>query len=155
MYGRIYQIRLTPTAVSAALDAFELVPATDKPVVVHKVVLSPTDSETNQQVRVTVRILPATLTSGSSGAAAPTVGTRNSHDAASAFTVENFNTGRATTSGTAQYLADESFPSQGGYEYLPDIYERPVVYAGQGFIVGIEESMAGASVCGYAVVEEL
>ena len=155
MYGRIYQVRLTPTAVSAALDALELVPATDKPVVIHKVVLTPQDSETNQQIRVTVRILPATFTSGSTGATAPSVGTRNSHDAASGFTVECFNTTRASTSGTAQYLADEAFPSQGGYEYLPDIYERPVVYAGQGFIVGIEESMAGATVNGYAVVEEL
>ena len=76
MYGRIYQVRLTPTAVSAALDALELVPATDKPVVIHKVVLTPQDSETNQQIRVTVRILPATFTSGSTGATAPSVGTR-------------------------------------------------------------------------------
>lgn len=154
MYGRIYQVRVAPTAVSAALDFLELVPATDKPVIIHKVVISPVDSETNQQIRVTVRMLPATFTSGTAGST-PTVHTRNSHDAASGFTVEAFNTGRATTSGTAQYLADEAFPSQGGFEYLPDIYERPVVYAGQGFIVGIEESMAGATVNGYAVVEEL
>ena len=154
MYGRIYTVRVAPTAVSAALDFLELVPATDKPVVIHKVVITPTDSETNQQVRVTVRILPATLTSGSGGST-PTSHTRNSHDAASAYTVEAFNTSRATTSGTAQYQADEAFPSQGGYEYLPDIYERPIVYAGQGFIVGIEESLAGATVGGYAVVEEL
>ena len=155
MYGRIYTIRLTPAAVSAALDALEIVPATDKPVIVHKVVLTPLDSETNQQVQVSIRILPATLTSGSTGAAAPTVGKRNGHDAAHAFTSENFNTSRATTSGTAQYVLNEAFPSQGGFEFLPDVFERPVVYAGEGFIVGIEESMAGASVGGYAVVEEL
>jgi hypothetical protein len=154
MYGRIYTVRVAPTAVSAALDFLELVPATDKPVIIHKVVISPTVSETNQQVQVTIRTLPATLTSGSGGST-PVAYTRNTHDAASAFTVEAFNTGRATTSGTAQYHADEGFPSQGGYEYLPDIYERPVIYAGQGFIVGIEESLGGAVVAGYAVVEEL
>lgn len=155
MYGRIYTIRLTPTAVSAALDALEIVPATDKPVVVHKVVLTPMDSETNQQVQVSIRTLPATLTSGSTGATAPSVGKKNVSDAAHGFTVENFNTSRATTSGTAQYHCNEAFPSQGGFEYMPDVTERPIVKAGEGFIVGIEESMGGASVGGYAVVEEL
>ena len=145
---------MAPTAVRAALDFLELVPATDKPVVIHKVVLAPQDSETNQQVRVTIRTLPATLTSGSGGST-PTSNTRTTHDSASAFTVEAFNTSRASTSGTAQYHADEAFPSQGGYEFLPDIYERPVIYAGQAFVVGIEETMAGAVVAGYAVVEEL
>lgn len=154
MYGRIYQVRVAPTAVSAALDFMEIVPATDKPVIIHKVVITPTDSETNQQVRVTVRILPATLTSGIGGSS-PTNSPRNPHDGAASFTSEAFNTTRASTTGTVIWLADEAFPSQGGYEYLPDIYERPIVYASQGFIVGIEESLAGATTGGYAVVEEL
>jgi len=154
MYGRIYTVRVAPTAVSAALDFLELVPATDKPVIIHKVVISPQDSETNQQIRVTVRTLPATLTSGSGGST-PTSNERNTHDAASAFTVEAFNTSRASSSGTVRYHADEGFPSQGGYEYLPDIYERPVVYAGQAFVVGIEENLSAMVIAGYAVVEEL
>jgi hypothetical protein len=154
MYGRIYTVRVAPTAVSAALDFLELVPATDKPVVVHKVVISPKDSETNQQVQVTIRTLPATLTSGSGGST-PTSGGKSTLDTAASFTVEAFNTTRATTSGTAVYHCDEGFPSQGGFEYLPDVTERPIVRAGQAFVVGIEESMAGAVVSGYAVVEEL
>ena len=82
MYGRIYTVRATPTAIGAALDVFELRPATDKPVVVHKVVISPKDSEVNQQAQVTVRTLPATVTSGSGGST-PTVGGKSSADAAS------------------------------------------------------------------------
>lgn len=154
MYGRIYTVRVAPTAVSAALDFMEIVPATNKPIVVHKVVIAPTDSETNQQVRVTVRTLPATLTSGSGGST-PTVGPKNTADAAAGCSVEAFNTTRATTSGTAVYHADEGFPSQGGYEYLPDVTERPIIKAGEGFIVGIEETMSGATVGGYAVIEEI
>lgn len=155
MYGRIYTIRLTPTAVSAALDALEIQPAANKPVIVHKVVLSPTKSETNQQLQCTCKTLPATLTSGSTGATAPTVGPVNSHTAAHAFTVENFNTTRATSTGTTVFHADEGVPSQGGFEFLPDVLQRPIVYNGEAFVVGIEETLAGAEVGGYAIVEEL
>jgi hypothetical protein len=150
MYGRIYTVRVTPTAVSAALDFLEIAPATQKPVVIHKVVISPTVSETNQQVQVTCR----TLTSGSGGSS-PSINKKNESDASAGFTAEAFNTTRATTSGTAAYHADEGFPSQGGFEYLPDVSERPIIKNGEGFIVGIEESMSGAVVGGYAVVEEL
>ena len=154
MYGRIYTIRVAPTAVSAALDFLEIRPADDKPVVLHKVVITPVDSETNQQVQATVRTLPATLTSGSGGST-PTIHSKSGHDASAGFSVEAFNTSRATTSGTAQYHANEGFPSQGGFEYLPDVSERPIAFDGEGFVIGIEESLAGASVGGYAVVEEI
>lgn len=155
MYGRIYTVRLTPTAVSAALDALEIAPAANKSVVLRKVVLTVTDSEVNKQVQVTIRTLPATLTSGSTGAAAPTVAPTATSNAAAGFTAENFNTSRATTTGTAQYHCDEGFPTQGGFEYLPDVDERPIAVNGQAFIVGIEETMDGATVGGYAVVEEI
>ena len=155
MYGRIYTVRVAPTAVSAALDFLELVPATNKPLVIHKVVVTPTDSETNQQVRCTVRTLPATLTSGSGGST-PTIGGKSTDDAAAGFTAEAFNTTRATTSGTAVYHSDEGAPSQGGFEYRPDTpQQRPIIKAGQAFVVGIEESLAGATVGGYAIVEEI
>jgi hypothetical protein len=154
MYGRIYTIRVAPTAVSAALDFLEIRPAAEKPVILHKVVITPTVSETNQQVQGTVRVLPATLTSGSAGST-PTIHPKSTHDAAAGFAVEAFNTSRATTSGTAQYHADEGFPSQGGFEYLPDASERPIAFNGEAFVVGIEESLAGAVMGGYAVVEEI
>jgi hypothetical protein len=154
MYGRIYTIRVAPTAVSAALDFLEIRPAAEKPVIVHKVVISPTASETNQQVEATVRTLPATLTSGSGGST-PVIGKKAESNAAAGFAVEAFNTTRATSSGTVAYHADEGFPSQGGFEYLPDISERPIVKNGEAFVVGIEESLGGALVGGYAVVEEI
>ncbi len=154
MYGRIYTVRVTPTAVSAALDFLEIQPASNKPVILHKVVISPTVSETNQQVQATVRTLPATLTSGSGGST-PTIHKKNESDAAAAFTVEAFNTTRASSSGTGAYHCDEGFPSQGGFEYLPDISERPIAKNGEAFVIGIEESMAGAVMGGYAVVEEI
>lgn len=154
MYGRIYTIRTAPTAVSAALDVLEVTPASNKPVIVHRVVVSPTASETNQQVQVTVKTLTATVTSGSGGST-PTIHPKNTNDTTAAFAVEAFNTTRATTSGTTHYHAEEGFASQGGFEYLPYVSERPVVHNGQAFVVGIEESLAGAVVAAYAVVEEL
>ena len=154
MYGRIYTVRVAPTAVSAALDFLEIRPAAEKPVVLHKVVISPTTDETNQQIQVTVRTLPATLTSGSGGST-PTIHAKSTLDTAASFAVEAFNTTRASTSGTADYHANEGFPSQGGFEYLPDVSERPIARNAQAFIIGIEETMGGAVVAGYAVVEEI
>lgn len=154
MYGRIYTVRVAPTAVSAALDFLEIRPAAEKPVVMHKVVIAPSDSETNQQVLASVRTLPATLTSGSGGST-PTIHAKSTLDTAASFAVEAFNTTRATTSGTADFHASEGFPSQGGFEYLPDVSERPIARNGQAFVVGIEETMGGAIVSGYAVVEEI
>ena len=153
MYGRSYTIRVAPTAVSAPLDFMEIVPASNKPVIIERVVLTPMDSETNQQVQVTVKYLPATFTSGSGGSV-PTVQSTNPADAASAFTVEAFNTTRATTSGTVGYHANEGYPSQGGFEYLPDVARRPKCTSVGAIVIGIEESMAGAIVGGYVEVEE-
>ncbi len=154
MYGRIYTIRATPTAVSSPVDFLEIAPGSNRPLILHKVVISPTQSETNQQVQATVRTLPATLTSGSGGST-PTIHKKNESDAAGSMTVEAFNTTRATSSGTAAYHCDEGFPSQGGFEYLPDISERPIIKNGEALVVGIEETLSGAIVGGYAVVEEL
>jgi hypothetical protein len=153
MYGRIYTIRHNLT-VSAALDLLEIAPASNKPVVVHSVVVTLAASETNQQVEVTLKHLPATFTSGSGGGT-PTVTKQNADDAAHGFTVEGGNTSRASTSGTVGYFANEGFASQGGYEYRPDVTERPVIKNGTGFVVGIEESLSGAEVRVTAVVEEL
>lgn len=155
MYGRIYTVRLTPTACSAVIDALELAPATNRPIVVHRVVLVPTQSETNQQIQVLVFTLGAAATSGSSGAAAPTVGAKSSMDAAAGFTAENFNTTIATTAGTTYYHADDAFPAQGGFAYTPDVTERPVVRAGELFVVRIAETAGGAIIGGHAIVEEI
>jgi hypothetical protein len=152
MYGRIYTVRVAPTAVSAALDFLELQPATNKPLVLHKVVITPTDSETNRQVQVSVKTISTSFASGSGGST-PTTHRRVVSDTAAGFTAEAFNTTRAT--GTTDYHANEGMPSQGGFEYLPDISERPVCIAGHAFIVGIEETLAGDVVGGYAVVEEI
>ena len=151
--SRMYVVPFVSVTISAAQDAFELRPATDKPITIHKVVITPDSSETNQQILVRIKRLPATVTSGTGGTT-PTPVPLNSHDAAAAFTAEVNNTGRATTSGTALDLNPESFPSQGGFEYLPDVPARPVFFAGEACIVGIEEAPAVAC-SGFALVEEM
>lgn len=153
MRGRIYTVSFVSVAISAVQDLFEIRPAAEKPVILRKVVITPDSDETNKQLLVTIRRLPATVTSGSGGSS-PTIVALNSHDAAAGFTAEANNTSRATTSGTALHINPESFPSQGGFEYSPDEVERPVFYNGEALVIGLEENPA-ATYSGYCTVEEM
>lgn len=151
--SRIYTVTVDALTLSAVLDVFELTPADDKPITIRKVVLTPDSSETNQQLKVKLKRFSGAYTSGSGGGT-PTPVALNSHDAAAGFTAESGNTTQAT-GGTSVLLQPESFPSQGGFEFLPDTPERPVIYQGEAFVVSVEESAGGAVYSGYAIVEEL
>lgn len=150
--GRIYTVSFDAVTISAVMDLFELTAADDKPITIRKMVITPDSSETNQQLKIKLRRFSGAFTSGSGGST-PTAIPVNSHDAAAGFSSETVNTTQAT-GGTSVLLQSESFPSQGGFEYLPDTVERPTFYQGEAFVASIEES-PGAAYSGYCVVEEL
>lgn len=152
MYGRLYSVSFSNVTLSAAQDLFELQPADDKPIIVHKVVVAPDTSETNQQVKVTVKRFSGAFTSGSVGSTATPVAL-DSHDAAAGFACEINNTTRCT-GGTSVVIVADSFPSQGGWEYMPDVRQRPKAYQAEAIVIGVEEATS-AAYSGYAIVEEI
>ena len=153
MYGRIYTINFSAVSVAAAQDLISVQPASNKVVVLHKAVVSADDSETNQQLKTTIKKLTATLTvtGGTSQTPAPTA----TSNAAAGMTAKSNHTTRTTTSGATVVINAESFPSQGGFEYLPDINVRPIFVNGEGFVFGLEEAPATLTMSGYVVVEEI
>ncbi len=154
VYGRIYFVSFSGVSVALAQDLILIRPASNKPCILRKFVLTPDDSETNQQLKVTIKRLPATLTV--TGGTSQTPVPRATSDAAAGFTATSNHTSRTTTSGTAVHLNPESFPSQGGFEYLPDIPERPIFVNTEGCVIGLEEAPASSiAMSGYAVIEEI
>lgn len=154
MYGRIYTITFSAISVAAAQDLLLVRPATNKVVVLHKAIVTPDDSETNQQLKTTIKRQTATLTVTGGTSVTPTP-TATSNSAAGMTATRNHTT-RTTTNGTELILNAESFPSQGGFEYVPDISQRPIFVAGEGLIFGLEEA-PGSSIpmSGILVVEEI
>lgn len=153
MYGRTYVVPMDAITISAVQDLLLIRPASNMPVVIHKVVVTADNSETNQQIKVSVNRLTATLTV--TGGTSVTAVKKMNGDAAASFTATRNHTTQTTTNGSTQKLNPEGFPSQGGFEYLPDIHERPVVVNGEGFVVTIDESPGGIPMSAYAVVEEI
>jgi hypothetical protein len=99
--GRLYRVLFEDISVSAVQDFFEITGATGKMLLIRRIALGCTEqSPTNQQLKLRSRFMPATVTSGSGGAAATPAKT-DPGDAAASFTAEVNNTTKATTNGTA------------------------------------------------------
>jgi len=108
--GRIYTVAYQGTITNAGGDSdlLELLPADDKPVKLRGMLLSQISEVGDTQeegLRISILRLPATVTSGSGGSAV-TPKPMDSADAAAGVAAECNNTTVATTSGTADTLAE-------------------------------------------------
>lgn len=111
--GRMYSITFTNITVSAAQDLFELLPATQKPVVIHALFLSQNSDVGDAQDEVLrFSIIRGHTTSGSGGASVTPV-PLNSADTVSGATCERNNTTIASA-GTAVTLHTDGFNVRAG-----------------------------------------
>lgn len=156
--SRMYVVRGAPTAVTTAVDFFEIAPADDKPVAIHAVIITQKTEVGDAQEEMLEVICQrggTAMTSGSGGAAA-TITPLNPGDPAASFAAEVFNTTRATfTSGVV--LPDEAFNERVGYERIWTPETRIVVTQAQGGISwGCPDTPADSvTVLVTAYVEEL
>lgn len=128
--GRTYTIDIAPTAITVACDLLELVPADDKPVVVHGFeLLQTTDLGDAAEEVIGVFWARGNSTSGSGGSAA-TPAPVNPSDAAAGLTAEVLNTTQAST-GTVTNLQRHGWNIRMplAVTYIPE--DRPMVTQGQ------------------------
>ncbi len=162
--SRIYAVPFNGTVTNAGGDSdlFSLQPAANKPIRLRGLRLgqvSEIGDAQEENLRVTVKRLPATFTVGSGGssvtAAAP------NDDAAGTvwgFTARVNDTTVATTSGTAQVLDEIGWNERNTpYEtWYPDDKYCPGAINGQGIVVRMETTPADDfTFSGVAFVEEL
>lgn len=146
--GRIYSVSFsgTITAAGGDTDLLEILPADDKPVRLRGWSIGQTsevkDAE-EEGLRISVIRLPATVTGGSGGSA-PTPQKVDSADAAAGFAAEVNNTTVATTSGTAETVAEMAWINRNTpWEFwYPDERFCPKVKQGEALVVRLQTTLA-------------
>lgn len=151
MRGRRSVLSFDGVSLAAVQDLFEVRPAANRMCVLERCVLTPDSSEVNQQLKVKVRVLPATVTPGSGGSGG-TVSVWDAHDSAPGYTAAVNNTTQASTSGTAKEIGPESFPSQGGFEFNQG-EDGPPFYNGEALVISLTEA-PGAVYSGFCWIRE-
>jgi hypothetical protein len=150
---RVYTVVFHNVAVAAAQDLFELQAADDKPIELLSVIVTDSDSETNEQLRTTIQKRTGAFTGGSGGTA-PTPAPTATVETAAGFTAEVNNTTRAT-GGTQVMLHPEGWAAQGGIgaTNIPEATFKTV--QGEALIVGLEAAPgASRNLNGVAYVRE-
>lgn len=123
--GRIYTVAWdAATAVTAAIDLFELTPADDKPLFIHELKCwQTTDLGDAAEEIIGISIIRGLATSGSGGGT-PTIVPRYPGDSAAAFTGECRNTTPASA-GTAAKIGGDAWNVRVPYIWTPTPETRP------------------------------
>ncbi|KKN23175.1 hypothetical protein LCGC14_0907620 [marine sediment metagenome] len=159
--GRIYMVPFTATVTAAGgdTDLWELTAADDKPILLRGFSLgqiSEVKDAEEEGLRITVKRLLATFTSGSGGVA----GVPESPDSAQAaqgFASETNNATVATTSGATDILDEVGWNNRNTpfERWYPDREFCPKVKQGEGLVIRLETTLADdMTFVGNAWIEE-
>lgn len=161
--GRVFNIPFTGTITNAGgdTDLWEIAPGTNNPVKIRGFRLGQTSEVGEAQeegLRVTVRRLRATVTSGSGGATAvPEDPTRSNQAPSFTTPVEVNNTTVATTTGDNEILDEIAWNNRNTpleIRYWEDV-ERPKCISGELLLVRLETTPADDfTFAGVLIVEE-
>ena len=153
--GRMYTVEFENVAVTAAQDFFEILPAANKPCVIHALYLSQySDVKDAEEEILRVRIIRGHTTSGSGGAA-PTPRPADSNSTAAGFTAETNNTTIASA-GTPVNLHSDYFNIRVGMQLIFTPEMRPRVQNANLLVVRLLAAPADSlSMSGTLYVEEL
>ena len=160
--GRIYHVPFSATAVTLAVDVFELLAASTKSIALCEVVLSQSSDYGDaaaEGLSVLIKRAAGTYTSGSGGSTV-TPAKSIATDVAAGPTAEVLNTTQATANtGTLTTLRAEAFNVQMGYAYrplvsFPGIDTRLVFAPGEACVVSISAPADSITLSGTLVFEE-
>lgn len=146
--GILFTIPWTGTVTNAGgdTDLWEILPADDLPVKIRGIRLGQTSElgdTAEESLRITVRRMRATVTSGSGGAAGVPEAISRSNQAPS-FTSETNNTTVATTSGDSEIIEQLAWNIRNSpFEiWYPDPDFGPKAIQGEGLFVRLESTVA-------------
>lgn len=153
--GRLHTIVFQNVTMAAAQDALAVYAGSTRQFALHQINVGQITGTTVANLRVRIRMLPATVTAGSGGST-PTPQKTNPNDAAATITAHANDTTQATSSGTAVDLYDDVWNTVNGFVWYPPIPGRPPVCPLGGAIVFSIDTAAASLVCnGSMTVEEL
>lgn len=156
--GRKYFVPFSATAVSAAVDLFEVLAATGKPFYLHSVMVAQSSDYGDAQAEglsILIKRATGSYTSGSGGSTV-TPAKQSTNDAAAGPTAEVLNTTQAAAgSGALTTIWAEAFNVQQGFLYLPPEEQRPLFLAAEACVVSLTVPADALTVSGTLVFEEL
>jgi hypothetical protein len=115
--SRLYTIQFNAIAVTAQVDLFEILPATQKPVLLHGLILGQTtDYGDAQDEGLLVQVIRGHTTSGSGGASVTPV-PMDSNATAAGATCERTNTTIASA-GTGAVIHSDVWNVRAGYQWI-------------------------------------
>lgn len=153
--GRVYTASFSAIAVAADQDLIELLPAANKPIVVHECGIGTTDTETSEALSFALIRMTATVTSGSGGAAV-TPTPMDSNDTAAGAACERNNTTIATTDGSALTIVAEGGNILAGLKWIFPPGGRPRAQNGEAMLFRLLlDPSASITMSGYVIFEEL
>jgi len=151
---RQYTVTFEQVAVSAAQDLLQIKGASGKTLRILEVNVGASDTTipTSQMLSLRCRFLPATVTDGSGGST-PTPQKTDPGDAAASFTALANSTAKATTSGTAVIVREDTCHIFNGYNY--PFPRPPVIGPSESFVFELLSTVTGTvHLSGGALVEE-
>ena len=152
--SRIFKVSFSGVSVAAAQDLFGIYAGTVKAFEVLEFTLGQITAVTVGNLRITGKILPATVTTGSGGSAGVLNPTSIDRTAATISARVN-DTTQASTSGTAEIVHADAYNPINGYQWK----WRPgtlVIEPNQAFIMSLDTAPSGTQVTnGHLTVGEL
>lgn len=152
---RLYSVAFKDVSISAAQDLINLTATAGMAFKVHAIELGQRTLATWEAKNVRMTRNPATVTTGSGGAAA-TPRALNPSDVAATVTARTNDTTGQTTSGTATDILAREWEFLNGFFWLPAPEQRPIIRPSEGLVLRIDTAPSVAMLAsGYILFEEL
>lgn len=152
---RTYSVQFNNVDVSAAQDLIGVYSGASMAFAVHSIQLGQITQTAVEAVRISLKRLPSTVTSGSGGTT-PTPQKIVNGDVAATVTAHANDTTPATTNSTAVTILSDVFNLVNGYQWIFPPDDRPVFAPSQAAIMSLDSVPAATrKVSGTMVIEEL
>lgn len=151
---RTYSVSFAGVSVSAVQDLIAVYCGASMGIELHGIVIGQITGVSVQNLRISVKRLPATVTAGSGGAA-PTPQKMGRGDAAATATAHVNDTTQATTSGTAAVLHADVFNTINGYQFFWPPNDQPTFGLSEAAILSLDTAPTGMTMSGTLIFAEL
>ncbi len=134
---RTYSVRFAAVSVAAVQDLLAVYCGASMGIELHGITIGQITGTTVQNLAVSVKRLPATVTAGTGGSAV-TPRRAEVNDATATATARANDTAQATTSGTAETLLSDVFNIVNGYQFFWPPEDRPSFTLSQAAVLSLD-----------------
>lgn len=155
MGQRVYSTMFENVTIAAVQDVFSLKAGAANGIELHEIDLSAGGVTAPAEIRLRLKRLPATVTSGSGGSLPTPYAVDSGDTRTSVATARTNDTAQATTSGTPAVLAAWQWNVLTPWQYLPAPEDREIIQPGEALVLDIPGAPASTIVSGTIKWREL